>query len=207
MVPGRCDFRPDRNREVAAMHEDETESRLTRWSRLKRQTAAPDDSAPASTGHEAEGTEETDSDALHRLGLPEPETLTEGDDFAAYLGPDLPATLRRRALRALWKADPALTRPDGLVDYDDDYSDAATVPDQLRTAWKIGRGLVTREEEGPPREERAEPGVTAVPAPSEPAAEEIDEQPAAHQEACEEAGRVRPAPRRMRFVPPGEPGT
>ncbi len=182
------------------MHEEESESRVARWSRLKRQDAAAED-APQAEPDPAPAPEETDADALRRLGLPEPETLTAMADFRAYLGAGLPASLRRRALRALWQAKPDLGRLDGLLDYDDDYTDAATVPDQLRTAWNIASGFAGAERAEAPV--NPEPPAPPEAAPEADAPEPEEEAPPPRQaEAEDEGGTEPPALRRMRFTLP-----
>jgi hypothetical protein len=85
--------------------------------------------------------EKTDEELLQELGLPDPDTLNPGDDFAAFMHGAVPERLRRRALRRLWASDPVLANLDGLVDYSDDFTDAATVLPDLRTAYEVGRGM------------------------------------------------------------------
>lgn len=86
--------------------------------------------------------EKSDEDILEELGLPDPETLTKGDDFSGFLSATVPDRIRRRALRRLWGLNPVLANLDGLVDYAEDYTDAATVVDNLQTVYKIGKGML-----------------------------------------------------------------
>ncbi|RKF12658.1 DUF3306 domain-containing protein [Roseovarius spongiae] len=181
------------------MPENDSESRLNRWSRRKRERARQSGDTPA-MGVRAENDEpeESEAETLNRLGLPDPAALSAGDDFSGFLRADVPPSLRRRALRTLWRVNPALARLDGLVDYDDDYTDAATVPETLRTAWEIGNGFAARVR-APAREREAEPAAPVL-------------------EAQEVAGPVdlatqeppidhpRPTPRRMRFALPEDGG-
>ncbi|MSU90140.1 DUF3306 domain-containing protein [Rhodobacteraceae bacterium 2CG4] len=83
-----------------------------------------------------------DEQVLERLDLPDPDTLQPGDDFAAFLRDVVPERLRRRALRRLWRSNPVLANLDGLNDYDADYTAAATDAPNLRTAYRVGRGLL-----------------------------------------------------------------
>lgn len=85
--------------------------------------------------------EKTDAELLQELGLPDPDTLSPGDDFAAFMQRAVPERLRRRALRRLWASNPVLANLDGLVDYSDDFTDAATVLPDMRTAYEVGRGM------------------------------------------------------------------
>ncbi|APX90498.1 hypothetical protein BV394_12815 [Brevirhabdus pacifica] len=85
--------------------------------------------------------EKTDEELLEELGLPDPDTLGKGADFAAFMARSVPDRLRRRALRRLWLSDPVLANLDDLVDYADDYTDAATCVENLQTAYQVGRGM------------------------------------------------------------------
>ncbi|MEM9762441.1 MAG: DUF3306 domain-containing protein [Pseudomonadota bacterium] len=140
---------------------------LGRWSRLKREggEALPEE-APAEAAEPAAPDEPPKSDAeiLEELGLPEPESLKEGDDFAAFMKEAVPEHLRRRALRRLWTSNPVLANLDELVDYGDDFTDAATVIENLATGWKVGRGYAVPEPE--PEEAPAE-GEETTPAAAE----------------------------------------
>lgn len=100
--------------------------------------------------------EKSDEDVLEELGLPDPETLTKEDDFSGFLSAAVPERIRRRALRRLWGLNPVLANLDGLVDYAEDYTDAATVVDNLQTVYKIGKGMLEQFAE-------AEDDVEAVP--------------------------------------------
>ncbi len=93
---------------------------------------------------------ETQSDAeiLEELNLPDPDTLTEKDDFSQFLSAAVPERLKRRALRRLWGLNPVLANLDGLVDYADDFTDAATVVTNLQTVYQVGKGMVERFVEG-----------------------------------------------------------
>jgi len=86
--------------------------------------------------------EKSDEDILEELGLPDPETLTKEDDFSGFLSAAVPERIRRRALRRLWGLNPVLANLDGLVDYAEDYTDAATVVENLQTVYKIGKGML-----------------------------------------------------------------
>jgi hypothetical protein len=85
-----------------------------------------------------------DAEVLESLGLPDPESLAPGDDFSAFMAKSVPARLRNRALRRLWLSNPVLANLDGLVDYADDYTDAATVVPNVQTAYQVGKGFVDR---------------------------------------------------------------
>ena len=119
---------------------------LGRWSRRKRAVAdEPDavvDAAPEAVAGPAEIPEKTDAEVMLELGLPEPDAMKAGDDFSAFMARAVPQRLRERALRRLWVSDPVLANLDGLVDYAEDYTDAATVVPGMKTAYKVGRGFL-----------------------------------------------------------------
>ena len=82
----------------------------------------------------------SDQEILQELGLPDPDELTDGDDFKRFMASAVPARLRNRALRRLWLTNPVLANLDELVDYGEDYTDAATVVENLQTAYQVGKG-------------------------------------------------------------------
>ena len=91
--------------------------------------------------------EKDDSDILEEMGLPEPDQMRQGDDFAAFMARDVPEHLRRRALRTLWRSNPVLACVDGLNDYDDDYRADALLREPVKTAYRVGKGLLRHIEE------------------------------------------------------------
>jgi hypothetical protein len=90
---------------------------------------------------EADQAEKTDIEVLEELGLPNPDSMTMGDDFSAFMSKAVPDRLRRRALRRLWLANPALANLDGLLDYGEDFTDSATVIENMQTAYQVGKGM------------------------------------------------------------------
>jgi Protein of unknown function (DUF3306) len=96
---------------------------------------------------EAEVAEQSDAEILAALELPEPESLVEGDDFKVFLTDQVPARIKTRALRHLWRANPVLACVDGLVDYGEDFTDAACVIEGLQTAYQVGKGMTRHVDE------------------------------------------------------------
>jgi hypothetical protein len=131
---------------------------MGRWSRLKREraatpdgVAAPTDPAPdkaqAAVAPETDApAPKSDADVLAELGLPDPETLTAGDDFAAFMAKAVPEHLRRVALRRLWASKPIFGMNDGLTDYADDFTGGAVAAGKLATSYTVGRGFMTEDE-------------------------------------------------------------
>jgi hypothetical protein len=79
--------------------------------------------------------------------LPDIESLKAGSDFAAFMKDGVPADLRRLALRKLWASDPIFNVIDEMVEYGEDYTDAATVVAGLKSAWEAGRGYADKTSE------------------------------------------------------------
>ena len=91
--------------------------------------------------------EKTDDEILADLDLPNPDELHEGDDFRQFLTEAVPARLKTRALRRLWRVNPVLANLDGLLDYGEDFTDSAMVVENLQTAYQVGKGMLAHVEE------------------------------------------------------------
>lgn len=183
------------------------------WSRRRAAVAAERDAEAAAlladeaARREADAAERDDAEILAELDLPEPETVESPEDLRAFLKADLPARLRRRALRHLWRLNPVLANLDGLIDYGEDYTDGATVVEALQTAYEVGSGMMRRVEALAAEAEGAETAETAETAdgPDAPGAAAAGE-PAAPIDAGSDAAdalvAAAPAPGEM---PPPEP--
>ena len=82
----------------------------------------------------------SDDEILSILELPDPEKLKLGDTVEKFMDGRVPERIRARALRAFWKTNPVLANIDGLDEYCDDYTDAATVIENLQTIYEVGKG-------------------------------------------------------------------
>lgn len=217
--------------------EDADAGFLSRWSRLKREGGEPAEAeavpsgavpdarpdtrpdARPDAGAQGDAPGKTDAEILEELGLPDPDALRPGDDVRGFMAEAVPARLRSRALRKLWVGNPVLANLDELVDYGEDFTDAATVVENLASAWQVGRGYLIDpdpeprpDREAPPAQDVAEDGEDGVtPAAVETAgrvedgAEGADGAQAAAQGSAEAAVAgdppepVAPRPRRMVF--------
>ena len=123
---------------------------LSRWSRLKSE---PDDASAVVESVEAQDENEekqgvaeisdddlSDTELLEKYALPDPDTMKSGDNFSVFMKEAVPDRLRRRALRVLWGSNPILANLDELVDYGEDFTDAATVVANMQTIYKVGKG-------------------------------------------------------------------
>ncbi|MEO1549332.1 MAG: DUF3306 domain-containing protein [Pseudomonadota bacterium] len=111
------------------------------WSRRKAAVEA-EEAARSDAQSEEALAERSDEDILEELGLAEPETLQSAEDVREFIGSAVPQRLKTRALRTLWRLNPTLANLDGLVDYGEDFTDAATVVENLQTAYQVGKGML-----------------------------------------------------------------
>ena len=154
--------------------------------------------------------ERPDEEVLAELDLPDPDSLGEGDDFTAFMAKAVPEKLRRRALRRLWLSNPLLANLDQLVDYGEDFTDAATVVENLQTVYRVGKGMVRDEDleseaaaeeaEAPAEAEAAVSDAEPVETLPEPAAEAPDTGEEVPEELPEEVPEEPRARRHMRFA-------
>ena len=139
--------------------------------------------------------------------MPDPDELQAGDDVSGFMAKAVPDRLRRRALRRLWRLNPVLANVDGLVDYGEDYTDAACVIENIQTAYQVGKGMLAHVEALAAEAEDSETDETIEPdePQDEPASPETaTPEPVLMAEAdiapdSSEAAEVTPAPRRMKF--------
>lgn len=191
------------------------------WSR-RRQAVAAEEQAQRHAEVEASSAEyaaalsdKPDAEILDALNLPDPEKMERGDDFAAFMAREVPAHLRKAALRQLWRSDPVLANLDGLVDYGQDFTDAALETGKLATAYQVGKGMAahveTLVENADPSEEldAAKPDPATDPAPE--LSEVADEPEQASEPEATQTVEVEepqfhtspapaPRPRRMSFI-------
>ncbi len=92
------------------------------------------------------------------LDLPPLENLDKDSDFSVFMQQGVPEELRRLALRKLWRLIPSF--PDGLDDYDEDYSIVALVAEKvsgLSTGAQGISGPAREAAQGEPEEALGEP--------------------------------------------------
>ncbi|MEM8656177.1 MAG: DUF3306 domain-containing protein [Pseudomonadota bacterium] len=115
------------------------------WSRRRAGVEAEEQAleARAAEAEVAKLEDQPDEEILAELNLPEPEALDSPEAVRDFLKAELPQRLKTRALRRLWRLNPMLANLDGLVDYGEDYTDAALVVENLQTVYQVGKGMVT----------------------------------------------------------------
>ena len=127
------------------------DSFLSRWSARKAQIAKGElvaDEKPAPTVKEVnegeldngEEAKLSDQELLEKYELPDPEVLADESDLTQFLDGNLPERLRQMALRRLWRLNPLFGHVCDMVEYGEDYTDAATVMEGMQTAYQVGKG-------------------------------------------------------------------
>lgn len=109
------------------------------WSRRKALVAQEAEAAAAPV--EQPEDQLSDAELLAKYDLPDPDTLSLGDDIRGFMARAIPEHLRRRALRQLWRTNPVLACVDGLNDYDGDFTDAGGTG-TVQTGYQIGKGML-----------------------------------------------------------------
>lgn len=115
------------------------------WSRRRAgvEAEARADAQLAAEAEMAKLEERPDEELLAEANLPDPDTLETPEAVQEFLRSELPQRLKTRALRKLWRMNPVLANLDGLVDYGEDYTDAATVIENIQTVYQVGKGMMT----------------------------------------------------------------
>jgi len=129
---------------------------------------------------EAELEAQSDEEILAERNLPDPDTLQSPEEIRAFLTETLPQRLKTRALRRLWRLNPVLANLDGLVDYGEDFTDSATVIENLQTAYQVGKGMLKHVEalaEAEAAKQAEAEGVADDAPEAEPEIEEAEEAP------------------------------
>lgn len=119
-----------------------TDTFLSRWARVKADAKSP----PAPEPERPVPAEAVEADAETMPELPDPElpdieTLTKDSDFAPFLRTGVPDHLRKAALSRLWASDPLFSKAEVYDLHMEDYNQPA-IPEIVRTAWKLGKGMV-----------------------------------------------------------------
>ena len=126
-----------RRKEQVAAGEDVPET-------LEEEQAAANAPAPDSTAESEEDAALDDDQLLQKYGLPNPEEIEDEASLDAFMQNGLPDRLRQMALRRMWRLNPLFRFADEMVEYGEDYTDAATVIDGMTTAYQVGKGYLQK---------------------------------------------------------------
>lgn len=142
--------------------EPEGEGFLGRWSRRKAETKTVEGSVPVEVQDEQEArlteseTEQVDQppEAVDPATLPDIDKMDASSDYSMFMQAGVPAELKTKALRKLWRVKPELANLDGLIDYGEDLTGSFKVVDHLKTAYKVGRGFLKQEDEDQAKDDK-----------------------------------------------------
>ena len=151
--PGSLIDRLNRRREqvAAEAHGDQTDEQQLASEELGEMDVA--DGEEALSDHEL----------LEKYELPDPETVEDEAGLDRFFEGDMPERLRRLALRRVWRLNPLFRFADEMVEYGEDYTDAATVVEGMQTAYQVGKGYLTKAKEaieGEPLDSASEVGMS-----------------------------------------------
>ena len=174
---------------------------LTRWSARKTQIAkglevpeeAADEAALAANDADDQAAESdedaalSDAELLEKYELPDPAEIEEEAGLDKFFDGKTPERLRQMALRRLWRINPFFGFVDEMVEYGEDYTDAATVIEGMQTAYQAGKGYLQKVLS--PEEEAAEQAKVAA---EEASAVEDDENATDSDKTAEESSEESP---------------
>jgi hypothetical protein len=121
---------------------------MSAWLKRRAAVAAEEQAESARAAEAKRAAEEQalaerpDAELLAEAGVKPPEELLSAAEVRAFLEQALPERLKRRALRRLWGLNPVLANVDGLVDYGDDFTDAAMCVPNMQTVYTVGKGML-----------------------------------------------------------------
>jgi hypothetical protein len=121
---------------------------LRRWSRRKHEHAAEAEKLqPVEKKDEAE--------AKPAAPLPPVEDLTPESDFTGFMQPKVEDSLRRAALKKLFRGDPHFNIPDPFEPYSRDWNIADPIPPEMLATLNQAKVLLfDKKEEEPKAEEK-----------------------------------------------------
>ena len=166
-------------------------ARLRRKEQVARGEAVPempDEELTATDLAESdEDSQLTDDKLLEKYELEDPETIEDEAKLDAFLEGKFPDRIRQMALRRIWRLNPMFRFADEMVEYGENYTDAATVIDGMTTAYQVGKGYL----------QKAFDAVDETPSDEAPetqnveSASELDDEPEVDEDSIEEDASVK----------------
>ena len=134
------------------MSETEQKPFLSRWAQRKagKQTEVDEPEVVTqteqldATGETEEEAALSDEELCARYELPDPEHCTDSEQLDGFFDGQIPDRLRQLAMRRLWRLNPLFRFADEMVEYGEDFTDAATVIPNMQTAYKVGKGYLDK---------------------------------------------------------------
>jgi len=141
---------------------DDKKGFASRWSQRKvaaRTEDAPETQVPEKVAHlpETEETQtavkedKTDTELLTEADFDDVdfEALDKSSDYTRFIQSNVPEEIQKKALRKLWESDSVFEVLDGMNDYDEDFTGDGLAGKVFKSAYKVGRGFMTDEDEKP----------------------------------------------------------
>ena len=75
------------------------------------------------------------------------DALDKSSDYTRFAKANVPAAIQKKALRKLWESDSVFEVLDGMNDYDEDFTGNGLAGKVFKTAYKVGRGFLSDDEE------------------------------------------------------------
>ena len=86
----------------------------------------------------------SDDELADKYEVSNPEKVNSSVDLREILNKNIPDRLKQLALKRLWRIVPLYGEVSELVEYGEDFTDAATVIDNLQTAYVVGKGYLDK---------------------------------------------------------------
>jgi len=82
----------------------------------------------------------TDEDLCAKYELTHPDQCDDPEQLDDFFNRPLPDRLKQLAMRRMWRLNPLFRFADEMVEYGENYTDAATVLPDMQSAYKVGKG-------------------------------------------------------------------
>ena len=125
---------------------------LTRWSKRKSESNEVSSKSEQNEKNTVDFKDElieaenklSNEELAEKYEVTNPEKIDNPLDLRNILKENLPDRLKQVALRKLWKLVPAYGEISELVEYGEDFTDAATVIENLQTSYIVGKGYIDK---------------------------------------------------------------
>ena len=125
---------------------------LTRWSKRKSESNEVSSKSEQNEKNTVDVKDElieeenklSNDELAEKYEVTNPEKIDNPLDLRNILKENLPDRLKQVALRKLWKLVPAYGEISELVEYGEDFTDAATVIENLQTSYIVGKGYIDK---------------------------------------------------------------
>ena len=145
----------DKDNKKVENNVSEKDSFFQRWSKKKSGIVEEDEIFEETSGNKKDEKSlvEKEEEEEKKLSIDElakkykvvnPESLDNSLDLREFMKNKIPDRLKQLALRKLWKVVPIYGEVSELVEYGEDFTDAATVVDGLQTAYVVGKGYAEK---------------------------------------------------------------